>query len=397
FNMADSTEPNLPDSQESFSEFWCSSLQTNDFPNIVIDESALPATSNWQTYTTMAPVCSLLDIGAQINHGDDTGLFDFNCSQHSADDLFDQSLPSTQASITCHTSVGAQQECSISQNTLLVQKIETPSIISILPKFSEFPGVYNFQVDFGKKTDGAPKSAPYTYSHRLHKLYVKMNENCPIRFTCSLSPPTGCIIRAIPVFERANNVTEMVTRCSLHSNENLSENVAPKSHLIRVEANHHVTYTLTSDGRESVCTSYEGPQAGCEYVAVLYKYMCLSSCSSAGGINRRPLLTVFNLEKKCGELLGRRVVSTRICTCPGRDRTQEEEKKGVLENKKSSKRPLLPKKDNLNIDKGESEVYSLTIIGKRKFEKVKEYKEALDLMDFVQPEVKKACCDKNQM
>ena len=72
----------------------------------------------------------------------------------------------------------------------------------------------------------------------------------------------------------------------------------PSGHLIRAELTNdcNVSYNVTADGRESVTVMYESPQVGAEYSTVLYKFMCLSSC--VGGINRRPLLTCFTLEKE---------------------------------------------------------------------------------------------------
>ena len=52
----------------------------------------------------------------------------------------------------------------------------------------------------------------------MNKLFVKMNVTCPIRFKLGASriPPSGCSIRAIPVFKRPEHVTDVVTRCPNH-------------------------------------------------------------------------------------------------------------------------------------------------------------------------------------
>ena len=43
-----------------------------------------------------------------------------------------------------------------------------------------------------------------------------MNVTCPIRFKCDRLPPSGSVIRAIPVYKRPEHVTEVVTRCPNH-------------------------------------------------------------------------------------------------------------------------------------------------------------------------------------
>ena len=52
--------------------------------------------------------------------------------------------------------------------------------------------------------------------------------------------------------------------------------------------------------------------------------MCLGS--DVGGINRRPLKVIFTLETSQEVVVGRKVFDVRICSCPKRDKHQEEER-----------------------------------------------------------------------
>jgi P53 DNA-binding domain len=45
-----------------------------------------------------------------------------------------------------------------------------------------------------------------------------------------------------------------------------------------------------------------------------------------GGINRKPLKVIFTLETGPGNVVGRYSVDVRICSCPKRDKHQEEAK-----------------------------------------------------------------------
>jgi len=287
---------------------------------------------------------------------------------------------------------------------------QSPSTKPSIPANTDYPGEFDFQIDFGELTDYAPKSAQYTYSKSLNKLFVKMNVTCPIRFKCATKQPIpGCLIRAVPVFKRPEHVTDVVTRCPNHRIPD-EVHYIPSGHLIRAESTNecHVNYHTAPDGRESVTVLYERPQVGAEYSTVLYKFMCLSSC--VGGINRRPLLTCFTLEKD-GQVLGRRVVEVRICSCPGRDRSQEERRKSGKSNSnqgiklgKSSgnnfrysgksfqgsvlgggKRRRQTRTSNGSNCDSDSESYVLHIRGREKFEYLKKMKEALDLMDMISP------------
>ncbi|XP_015682018.1 tumor protein 63 [Protobothrops mucrosquamatus] len=139
-------------------------------------------------------------------------------------------------------------------------------------------------------------------------------------------PPQGAVIRAMPVYKKAEHVTEVVKRCPNHelSREFNEGQIAPPSHLIRVEGNSHAQYVEDPiTGRQSVLVPYEPPQVGTEFTTVLYNFMCNSSC--VGGMNRRPILIIVTLEARDGQVLGRRCFEARICACPGRDRKADED------------------------------------------------------------------------
>jgi hypothetical protein len=57
------------------------------------------------------------------------------------------------------------------------------------------------------------------------------------------------------------------------------------------------------------------------------KFMCLGS--DVGGINRKPVKLIFTLELGIGNVIGRRTIDLRICSCPKRDKQQEEARYNV--------------------------------------------------------------------
>ena len=66
------------------------------------------------------------------------------------------------------------------------------------------------------------------------------------------------------------------------------------------------------------------PLDQCHHQTALVKFMCLGS--DPGGPARRPVLVIFTLEDWAGRTLGRDTVEVRVCSCPKRDQTAEEEK-----------------------------------------------------------------------
>ncbi|XP_015425461.1 PREDICTED: tumor protein p73 [Myotis davidii] len=84
---------------------------------------------------------------------------------------------------------------------------------------------------------------PVQYSPLLKKLYCQIAKTCPIQIQVSSPPPPGTTVRAMPVYKKAEHVTEVV---------------------------------------------------GTEFTTILYNFMCNSSC--VGGMNRRPILVIITLE-----------------------------------------------------------------------------------------------------
>uniref|UniRef100_UPI003AAC86AA tumor protein 63 isoform X7 n=1 Tax=Centroberyx gerrardi TaxID=166262 RepID=UPI003AAC86AA len=259
-----------------------------------------------------------------------------------------------------------------------------------IPSNTDYAGPHTFDVSFQQSSTA--KSATWTYSTELKKLYCQIAKTCPIQIKVLTNPPQGAVIRAMPVYKKAEHVTEVVKRCPNHelSREFNDGQIAPPSHLIRVEGNSHAQYVEDSiTGRQSVLVPYEPPQVGTEFTTILYNFMCNSSC--VGGMNRRPILIIVTLETRDGQVLGRRCFEARICACPGRDRKADEDsirKQHVTDGSKSSDafRQVSHGIQMSSIKKRRStdeEVFCLPIKGREIYEILVKIKESLELMQFL--------------
>ncbi|XP_015236463.1 PREDICTED: tumor protein 63 isoform X6 [Cyprinodon variegatus] len=263
-----------------------------------------------------------------------------------------------------------------------------------IPSNTDYAGPHTFDVSFQQSSTA--KSATWTYSTDLKKLYCQIAKTCPIQIKVLTPPPQGAVIRAMPVYKKAEHVTEVVKRCPNHelSREFNDGQIAPPSHLIRVEGNSHAQYVEDNiTGRQSVLVPYEPPQVGTEFTTILYNFMCNSSC--VGGMNRRPILIIVTLETRDGQVLGRRCFEARICACPGRDRKADEDsirKQHVTDNSKSSegtKRPYRQISQSIQMStikkrrSTDEEVFCLPIKGREIYEMLVKIKESLELMQFL--------------
>ncbi|KFP08372.1 Tumor protein p73, partial [Calypte anna] len=330
----------------------------------------------------------------QMRSMNDSVMSQFNLLNNS----MDQSIGSRAASTSPYSSEHTSNVPTHSPYSQPSSTFDAMSPAPVIPSNTDYPGPHHFEVTFQQSSTA--KSATWTYSPLLKKLYCQIAKTCPIQIKVSTPPPPGTFIRAMPVYKKAEHVTEVVKRCPNHElgrdfNDGQS---APASHLIRVEGNNLSQYVDDPvTGRQSVMVPYEPPQVGTEFTTILYNFMCNSSC--VGGMNRRPILIIITLETRDGQVLGRRSFEGRICACPGRDRKADEDhyreqqalNESAAKNGNGNKRTFKQSPQGIpalgtGVKKrrhGEEEMYYVPVRGRENFEILMKIKESLELVELV--------------
>ncbi|XP_065206694.1 cellular tumor antigen p53-like [Planococcus citri] len=199
----------------------------------------------------------------------------------------------------------------------------------ILPGTDDHAGCLNFQL-FLNNEDKSKKS--WLYSSVLKKLYIDINKVVCVQFRLK-QPESGKInsskeslfVRALPVYAAPEFLQEPVTRCPVHvmtDKANGHSNVPWLFHVLRAEHHEAVYHINRKSNRHSVVVPLHTPALGSEFITIMYKFTCKTSC--AFGLNRRPVHVVFTLENAQGQILGRRKLLVKVCSCPKRDLHRDE-------------------------------------------------------------------------
>ncbi|XP_017131393.1 cellular tumor antigen p53 [Drosophila elegans] len=210
------------------------------------------------------------------------------------------------------------------------------SQVNTLPKLENHNiGGYNFSMVL----DEPPKSH-WMFSVPLNKLYIRMDKifNVDVQFKAKM-PIQPLNLRVFLCFTK--DVSGPVLRCQNHLSVEpvTSQNAKMRESLLRCE-NPNSTYCGTAQGKGiserysvliplTICRS--GNRSGGHVRQTLaFKFVCQNSC-----IGRKETCLVFCLENPSGDILGQQVMEVKICTCPKRDRNQDERQLNGVKKRKT--------------------------------------------------------------
>lgn len=151
-----------------------------------------------------------------------------------------------------------------------------------------------------------------------------MEQRQPLRFHWS-PPVDNLYLRATLVYAEDRYRGDPVLRCHNHIGTDSPANRNMPMMILKqvVRCIHPRSCYEDINGHSSVTIPLGTPQPGCTYVSLDFMFYCKNSCST--GMNRRATQLVFTLETETREIVGRRNIEVRVCSCPKRDMEKEEE------------------------------------------------------------------------
>ncbi|XP_066998520.1 cellular tumor antigen p53 isoform X2 [Anabrus simplex] len=195
-----------------------------------------------------------------------------------------------------------------------------PSATCKLPCQEEYPGPYEFDLQLNAETSMRNR---WLYSQKLKKVYVSMLSKLSIQFKW-IQKEAGLRVRALLVYCMEDHFKFPVLRCPNHTSPDVPCNIGFQyvDHIVRCDNDRAEYHKDEDSGRLSVVVPLDVPHAGTDWVTVVYSFVCKNSCPV--GMNRRATAIIFTLERPNGEVIGRRKMGVRICSCPKRDKEKEE-------------------------------------------------------------------------
>ncbi|XP_025193100.1 cellular tumor antigen p53-like isoform X2 [Melanaphis sacchari] len=234
----------------------------------------------------------------------------------------------------------------------------------------DYPGRFDF--DFFLDVTEISKRH-WMYSESLNKVYIDMNRVLPIQFQwrfddIELLGIKNLQIRALPIFANSEFQQLSIKRCPIHILQDKLCDRKKMEHILWCEQSDAIYEQNHISQRQSVVAIVHNfvPCSDFKTYNVLYKFMCKSSCNMS--LSRRPIYVIFTLETLNGQVLGRKKIGVKVCSCPRRDMLKEEEieKKRITGIKTFNKRTSIiednetsGKKLKSNNDKTEDKIYEL--------------------------------------
>ncbi|XP_075218133.1 cellular tumor antigen p53-like isoform X2 [Lycorma delicatula] len=200
------------------------------------------------------------------------------------------------------------------------------------PSIIDYAGPYDFEVSLA---GSAYRRGSWVYSSKLKKVFIDVHKVMLIKFKLDVNFPLGLRVRALLVYTVPDHINRAVTRCTLHKfNSDPNHLAHARRELCLCKDYNLVGHVLTTDHvsaiyeynpdseRHSVVIPLSFPQPGSDTLTVAYQFGCKTSCP--GGMSRRPVNIIFTLETPNGDVVGRRSMSVKVCSCPKRDKEREE-------------------------------------------------------------------------
>lgn len=226
-----------------------------------------------------------------------------------------------------------------------ISPLQNPEHLRQLPILEDMKE-NNWMFDMQLKSESGNKSA-WLYSGPLNKIFVKINTPLNV-YPAFVRQDVNAelFIRAMIVYSSQNDLPEPVKKCPNHKEKYTG---CYADHILRCDNNGSV-YKGNENGKvfeEKLAVIVPMKNIASNEPLKLI-FTCQNSCS--GGMNRKSTSLIFTLEDQFQNILGRKSMHFKVCSCPRRDKEKDEQTTKTLPKKRKndgSNSPSTSKKQNL--------------------------------------------------
>lgn len=188
-----------------------------------------------------------------------------------------------------------------------------------LPITKDLTNDWNFDVALNGESSG---KTSWMYSAKLNKVFVKIDNHLNVYISYQPLDNQVLFVRSMIVYTSKDDETEPVRKCANHRAKQANIMLHP-DHILRCEAP-ETQYVGREDGKlfRDKLAIVIPMSAIASNEPLKLQFTCQNSCS--GGINRKLTSLVFTLENHFGEVLGRKIMNFKVCSCPKRDKERDE-------------------------------------------------------------------------
>ncbi|XP_037037423.1 cellular tumor antigen p53-like isoform X2 [Bradysia coprophila] len=227
---------------------------------------------------------------------------------------------------------GLGELCAMNLETFVDFTVNIPQRTTdpIPEHWNKFPNMENVDTNHSFDMHIDPgENQNWLFNPKIGKVYIKLNSVMKVTLSYKPYSATNLFLRAMILYSSPDDMHLPVKRCANHRVSIGNNQGVPQAHILKC-CHPKTQYVGGENGhlfgeRLSVVVPLDRPvvnEDGYASESLMLEFMCQNSCTT--GINRKSTAVVFTLENSRNEILGKRVMLFKVCSCPKRDMQRED-------------------------------------------------------------------------
>ncbi|KAG4079569.1 hypothetical protein HA402_012339 [Bradysia odoriphaga] len=219
--------------------------------------------------------------------------------------------------------------------------------LTVPEHWDKYPNMEIIETKFGLDIGIDPgENQNWLYNLKMNKVFIKLNSVMTVTVSYKPYDAANLSLRAMIVYTSPDDMHLQVKRCANHKAAtmfSIDHQDVPVDHILKCyhpHAKYHGSENAQLFGdRLSIVVPLDRPvvnESGIANETIKWEFLCQNSCAT--GINRKSTAVIFTLENEAFEIIGKKVMPFKVCSCPKRD-MQREDTSIILRKRESKEIP----------------------------------------------------------